>query len=87
MTNTTAEKPAARTVAPDQTAWHTKTSPKGELCDVCGCASPRKGVTHRALAGDEVHQGHRDESGRPAFYAVRKTVCFGTDYHVTYVWG
>lgn len=85
MTNTDATvKTAAPAKIVDQLDWHTKDTPKGELCNVCGCFSARKGATHRGLRADE---RHRAEDGQPAFYAVRKTVCFGTDYHVTYVWG
>ena len=71
----------------DQLDWHQKATPKGELCTVCGCFSARKGAMHRGLRADELHRGHRDPGGRPAFYAIRRIVCFGTDYVDSYVWG
>ena len=75
----------AATPARDQYEFHTKTTPKGEPCDVCGCASARKGATHRGLAAHEL-RGNRDpKTGGVAFYVVRRIVCFGTDYDDAYV--
>ena len=84
MTNTAATKSAAPAKIVDQLDWHAKDTPKGELCNVCGCFSARKGATHRGLRADE---HHRAADGRAAFYAIRRIVCFGTDYTDTFVWG
>ena len=67
--------------APDQFAFHTKTTSKGTPCDVCGCSSARKGATHRALTADETYR----PGNRGAVYVVRRVVCFGADYTDTAV--
>ena len=66
----------AATPARDQFAYHAKTTPKGEPCDVCGCTSALKGAAHRALTADETYQ----RGNRGMTYTVRRIVCFGADY-------
>jgi len=68
----------AATKIVDQLDWHTKTTAKGEPCDVCGCATARKGATHRGLRAGE---------WRPAgaVYVVSRSVCFGTTREETFI--